>query len=206
MCSVSDKRETKDEIRLRMKNMRSTLCSPEDAIAGEQILRRILSLPEFLACAPGGAVVGLYSPIRMEADLLSSAALLRERGFQIALPRMCGDTLAFSTVKDTENLRPGVFGIREPLPHADTVEITNLYAVCLPGLAYDMTGARLGYGKGYYDHFLQIRAGIHRPILIGTGYDFQLLDFVPQGPLDQRLDYIVTPSRSVKPNGIGGNL
>jgi len=201
MCSVSDDCVSKEEIRLRMKAFRNTLCTPEDTIAGEQILRRILSLPEFSASAPEGAVVGLYSPIRMEADLLSSAALLREKGFQIALPRICGDTLAFSIVKDAENLQPGIFGIREPLPGADTVRIADLYAVCLPGLAYDMTGARLGYGKGYYDHYLNLASCTQRPVLIGTGYDFQLLDFVPQGPLDQRLDYIVTPSRTVKTDG-----
>ena len=201
MCSRSDNCVSKEEIRLRMKAFRNTLCTPEDTIAGEQILQRILSLPEFLHLAPAGAVIGLYSPIRMEADLLSSSAILRNKGFQIALPRICGDTLAFSIVKDAENLQPGIFGIREPLPGADTVRIADLYAVCLPGLAYDMTGARIGYGKGYYDRFLQIRTGMHRPVLIGTGYDFQLLDFVPQGPLDQRLDYIVTPSRTVKTDG-----
>ena len=198
MCSRSDNCVSKEEIRLRMTAFRNALCTPEDTIAGEQILQRILTLPEFLHLAPAGAVIGLYSPIRMEADLLSSAAILRNKGFQIALPRICGDTLAFSTVKDEKNLRPGVFGIREPLPGADTVRIADLYAVCLPGLAYDLTGARLGYGKGYYDHYLYTASCTRRPVLIGTGYDFQLLDFVPQGPLDQRLDYIVTPSRTVK--------
>lgn len=186
----------KAEIRQRMKNMRSALQPPEDSDAGGRIVRRILELPELRErdMPLQSPVIGLYSPIRMEADLISHAGLFRERGLRIALPRICGDTLVFSEVKDNTELRAGVFGILEPLPDAAPVLREELYIICVPGLAFDAAGGRLGYGRGYYDQYLQPSAGGRAPVLIGVGYDFQLLDSVPMEPHDKRLDYIITPS------------
>ena len=198
MCSVSDSNADKASLRLRMISLRGNVRAPADTIAGEQIIRRIMGLSEFRSLVPADAVMALFSPIRMEADLLSHIGLMRERGIQAALPRMCGDTLVFSKVQDVKSLRPGVFGIMEPPPENAEVTLQDLFAICLPGLAFDRTGARLGYGKGYYDHYLKPDAGGRRPILIGVGYDFQLIESVPQDAHDQRVDYIVTPSQTVK--------
>ena len=197
----SDSGAEKVRIRLLMKNMRNLICAPEDAAAGEKILRRILGIPGLLDHAPEQAVIGLYAPIRMEADLLSHAGLLRRRGFRTALPRVCGDELSFSVIKDVGDLQPGVFGIMEPLRDADSVSMGEIYAICVPGLAFDREGARLGYGKGYYDRFPHSTALVKMPVLIGVGYDFQLADSLPQGPHDLKLDYIVTPSRIITVRG-----
>jgi len=192
-CADGDK----EAIRLRMKNLRSKLTASFADAAGEQVLRRILELPEMCGSVPCGTVIGLYSPIRMELNLLSFSYLLHQKGMQIALPRVSEDTLVFSAQSDTDDLRPGMFGIMEPAPEAAAVDYQDLYAICLPGLAFDRTGARIGYGKGYYDRYLGQHTSGRCPLLIGTGYDFQLIDFVPQDIYDRRLDYIVTPSETI---------
>jgi len=197
MNNCNDTGAEKAKIRLHMMEMRNALPSAAAAYAGEQILKRILSLPEFFVSSPETAVIGLYSPIRSEVDLLSHAALLRARGLVTALPRVCGDTLVFGVTADGKNLSPGVFGIMEPLPDAKEIPCQDFYVICVPGLAFDRAGARLGYGKGYYDRFLQPVPGVRRPVLIGVGYDFQLLASIPQDGYDQRLDYIITPSETV---------
>ena len=201
MNDFADTSADKAQIRLRMMKMRGDLPVREAKIAGGQIMHRILTLPEFACPVPEPAVIGLYSPIRTEVDLLSHAALLRGRGLLTALPRISGNMLVFSVVAVGKNLRPGFFGIMEPLPETDEVLCQNLYAICIPGLAFDRTGARLGYGKGYYDRFLQLAPDARRPLLIGVGYDFQLIDAVPQDRYDQILDYIITPSETVAVRG-----
>lgn len=208
MNDFTDVSMAKAELRQRMKNMRSALQPPEDSEAGGRIVRRILEVPELWSHeAPlQSPVIGLYSPIRMEADLISHAGFFREKGLRIALPRICGDTLVFSEVhaevKDNKELRAGVFGILEPLPDAVPVAREDLYIICVPGLAFDACGGRLGYGRGYYDQYLQTSAGGRSPVLIGVGYDFQLLDSVPMEPHDKRLDYIITPSCTLKCDNI----
>ena|ERR1035437_1783127 len=197
MYNNADTSADKAQIRLRMMKMRGDLPAREAKIAGGQIMQRILALTEFACSVPEPFVIGLYSPIRTEVDLLSHAALLRGRGLLTALPRISGNMLVFSVVAVGKNLRPGMFGIMEPRPEAAAVEYQDLYAICLPGLAFDRTGARLGYGKGYYDRYIRQHTGGRRPLLIGTAYDFQLIDFVPQDIYDRRLDYIVTPSETI---------
>lgn len=203
MNDFADANTDKAQIRLRMMKMRGGIPVREAKITGSLIIQQILALPELAGSIPEAAVIGLYSPIRMEVDLLSFAALLRGRGLLTALPRVCGESLVFGVVSDVETLRPGVFGILEPLPETDAVPYQDIYAICVPGLAFDRTGARLGYGKGYYDRFLQAAPGVRRPFLIGVGYDFQLIDAVPQDRHDQKLDYIITPSETVAVRGFG---
>ena len=204
MNNCNDTAAEKAKIRLHMMEMRNARSAAEAADAGDRILQRILSLPEFTVSSPETAVIGLYSSIRSEVDILSHADLLRARGLLTALPRVCGGTLVFGVTADGKNLSPGVFGIMEPLPDAKEIPCQDFYVICVPGLAFDRTGARLGYGKGYYDRFLQSAPGARRPVLIGVGYDFQLLESIPQDGHDQRLDYIITPSETVTVRSPGG--
>ena len=67
-------------------------------------------------------------------------------------------------------------------------------ALCLvPGLAFSANGARLGYGKGYYDTFF----AQHPVLKLGLCYDFQLVPQVPTQPHDVRMDGILTDKRLV---------
>jgi len=66
--------------------------------------------------------------------------------------------------------------------------------VVVPGLAFDLKGNRLGRGKGYYDRFLKRLR--NDASTCGVAFDCQLLDEVPHGPSDFRLDALVTESKA----------
>lgn len=86
---------------------------------------------------------------------------------------------------------------------ASAVPEGELDALVVPGLAFDASFGRLGYGGGYYDAFLArllaSRAGAP-PFLVGACFDFQLLEAgaVPAGPLDMPLDAVVTDARMLR--------
>ena len=64
--------------------------------------------------------------------------------------------------------------------------------ICVPGVAFSLSGQRLGRGGGYYDRLL---AAVHpQAITAGLAYSFQVLDRLPQSPQDRRLGLIVTAS------------
>lgn len=61
--------------------------------------------------------------------------------------------------------------------------------IIVPGLAFDNSGYRLGYGGGYYDGFLADHPEAYK---VGVGYNFQLLDKVPIEEHDQKVDKVIT--------------
>ena len=67
----------------------------------------------------------------------------------------------------------------------------------VPGIAFDKSGNRIGFGKGYYDRFLKDKPQITK---IGICYDFQLLKKVqiPFDEFDIKMDIIVTEKEVIR--------
>ena len=59
----------------------------------------------------------------------------------------------------------------------------------MPGLAFTRTGARLGYGGGWYDRLLA--AADPSAVLLGVAYPFQMVEDLPSEPHDIRLTDVV---------------
>ena len=66
----------------------------------------------------------------------------------------------------------------------------------LPGLAYDFSGARLGYGGGYYDRYLEEIQ--HNVIRCGVAFECQWIEKVPCKPHDVLMDIIVTDEKWIE--------
>ncbi len=90
----------------------------------------------------------------------------------------------------------GPFGIREPVEKfLNFVPSTKIDTVILPGVAFDLFGTRIGFGKGYFDRLL---SEISENILkIALAYDFQILPKIPRTREDIPINIIVTESRTI---------
>ena len=100
----------------------------------------------------------------------------------------------------TTPLVQGRFNIREPSVQLP-VAVWDVNAFIVPGLAFDLTGGRLGYGGGYFDKILS-EAPLSA-ISIGVAYDWQVLDedqTLPQHSADKKLAWIVTDKRVIDCN------
>lgn len=135
-----------------------------------------------------GAVVAGYRAHRDEADPALLLEALTRAGAHVAFPRVTAKdaALEFHCVPDGEILRPGAFGIHEPLDHWPRVTPDILL---VPLLAYDDRGYRLGYGGGYYDRTLAALPGARA---VGIAYAGQRVDFLPHDAHDCRLHAILT--------------
>jgi 5-formyltetrahydrofolate cyclo-ligase len=96
-------------------------------------------------------------------------------------------------VKSHADLVNGVWGIREPRDDAPQVAMADLDMVLMPGLAFDRSGNRLGYGAGYYDRLLA--SALRKPVRVAAAFDCQVVDAVPTGPADQPFHILVTESQ-----------
>ena len=85
-----------------------------------------------------------------------------------------------------------------PVPQESVrVTATKIQVVFVPLLAYDKSGHRLGFGKGFYDRFL---GSLEQPVLkVGLSF-FTPEEAIPVEPHDIPLDYCITPEQILKFN------
>ena len=139
-----------------------------------------------------------YMSVGAELDTRGFFENLLRDGKMAVLPRIdkASKSLTLHRVESHADLVDGVWGIREPRADAPVVAITDIDMVLMPGLAFDRTGNRLGYGAGYYDRLLAPTA--HRPVRVAAAFDCQVLDAVPAGPSDQPFHILITESQLLR--------
>ncbi len=184
MSVVAEKARIREE-------MRSRLAAVSETVRREQT-SAIVGRLEGLEVLERAQWLGGFVPRRDEPDLWGWIAGWIRDGRGLALPRWSGETGRYEwcEVRDPgSDLVLGRYGIREPGPGCDTVDVRLLDFVVVPGIAFDRYGGRLGRGKGFYDRLLESVVGVS----CGVGLDEQLIPTVPVEPHDKRLNLVVVP-------------
>lgn len=140
-------------------------------------------------CFSRAETLALYSPINNEVRTDHLLAVARQSGKQVCYPRVCGEALQFVQVVSVAELAPGAFGVAEP-KSGGIVPVGEIDLVVVPGVAFDLNGYRLGYGKGFYDR--ELSRVTQKTASVGLCYEFQLCEELPVEEHDQQLDYIAT--------------
>ncbi|MBI2179241.1 MAG: 5-formyltetrahydrofolate cyclo-ligase [Deltaproteobacteria bacterium] len=185
--------EAKQALRSAGLARRAALAEADCQLLSRAIQARVLQWHCYLTCRS----VALYSAIQNEVgtdDLLAHAL---KSGKKVFYPRVGKDDSAgFFRVLAADELRAGRFGILEP---AGTTRLAGVefeaLTIFVPGVAFDLQGNRLGRGRGWYDRLLQ-QAG-ERAAIVALAYEFQIVDAVPTGPGDQKVNYVITEKRVV---------
>lgn len=164
-----------------MLEKRNFLGASEIASRSKHVQESLLNSKEFKSAKVIGAYYAFGSEVKTDLIIEQARAL----GKKVALPSVEGDSLAFYELSSGKYLVKGRFGIMEPLPYGPVDRIDLLV---IPGIAFDKKGYRLGYGKGYYDKFLAKK----KVASMGLAYSFQLLESLPTGKYDKKLDAIAT--------------
>jgi 5-formyltetrahydrofolate cyclo-ligase len=138
-----------------------------------------------------------YAPLPDELDVWPLLEKLLKTTKVCALPAFDAATRFYSArrVKNLEtDIFTGKFGVSEPLLECEQIPLSRFDLVLVPGVAFDLSGNRLGRGRGFYDRILAEASGIK----CGVAYDFQLLETIPTEAHDAKVNYIFTPSRGVR--------
>lgn len=106
-------------------------------------------------------VVLLFYGVGKEPDTRELITELLRRGKTVALPRcLPARRMEARAVTGLDDLRPGAYGIPEPVEVCPVIEREKIDLILAPNLCCDRLGYRLGHGAGYYDRYLAGYAGV----------------------------------------------
>lgn len=150
--------------------------------------------------------VAVYAAMGSEVDPAAFAAAAAKRGWRVAYPcmlsaidaaargqRMCMRTVAVDDASAAPFIAhptrafaaTDVDSSRFPIVPAEALDM-----VVVPLVAFDRTGARLGYGGGCYDRYLStLRPDCH---IVGIAFEEQRVDRVPTDAHDLPLPNIIS--------------
>lgn len=197
MAAVIDNRDiriVKRELRAKYSELRDTVNLVDKVGFDEQILHMLIGLN----CYKKAKLVLCYVSTGSEVDTHKIIMQALHDDKTVAVPR-CLDKnghMEFRLIRSFNELEPSTFGLMEPIESTQNATDFSDSICILPGLAFDITGYRLGYGKGYYDRFLSRYNGIR----IGLNYSRCVVEKLPHSKYDVPVNYIITPKtvKSIK--------
>ena len=182
------------------KQMREAILALRDAMppvvradASRAIIEKICGLSAY---QHAGTVL-VYSGFGSEIDTQAMIERAFADGKTVALPRVDRSTqsLAMHSVKSLGELVASKWGIREPSAEAPVISASGIEFILMPGVAFDRTGNRLGYGRGYYDKLLtSVDPALAR---VAGAFSCQIVVKVPVGSHDQKIDTIITENEII---------
>lgn len=141
--------------------------------------------------------IAAFWPLEREVPLKPVLEGLASDGKRLWFPRTADQPGVMEMVRVTDmesELAPGRWGLREPVAEPSSVVPPGLL-VFVPGEIFDLHGARIGKGGGYYDRWLAAHPSAVR---VGVSWDAQVHPGkLPQGAHDQQMDHLLTPARFV---------
>ncbi|MCW9034484.1 MAG: 5-formyltetrahydrofolate cyclo-ligase [Rhodospirillales bacterium] len=142
-------------------------------------------------------VLAAYWPIKSEISTESFLQKVFQHNIRCSLPVVeeADQALSFRSWTPDTKLVCGKFGVLTP-PEYNGILLPKIIIVPLVG--FDMSGARLGYGGGYYDRTLELLRRNEDILAFGAGFSCQQVEKVPTGPFDQKLDGVVTEEGAIK--------
>lgn len=176
----------KEEMRGSMRRLRAAIPAAERARLAELVEEALFGLPQVLVAH----TVLLFYSFGTEVATAGMTQRILGSGKRLLLPYLADDgTMEAAEVRAGDAPEPSTYGPREPRDRI-AVDPRMIDLVVTPGLAFDRSGNRLGYGGGYYDRYLaRMDASVLR---LGVAFSLQLVDRVPHEPGDQRVDIVIT--------------
>lgn len=183
----------KRTLRQQMLSHRRALSPAEWLQSSRLAQQNLLALTEYSRAE----CIALYAAAHNEIDTALIVQTAFSAGKRVLYPAVCGHHLVLRQVEGLEQLSQGSFGILEPCSTGVDHQADEADLIVVPGVAFDRNGHRIGYGKGFYDRFLQHPG--RTAALVGLCHDFQLIDGkIPADQHDIRMEIIVTERRTIQ--------
>ena len=185
----------RDILRQEMLKRRLAMTVDEVSKRSEVIITGLLTSNDFEIAQ----VIMAYMSFRNEVSTDAIIAQAIKTGKRVAVPmvdREQRQLIPSELINFPADLIKGTWGIREPKQSClRPLDPCLIDLVLVPGVVFDQTGSRLGYGFGFYDRFLvSLRTGVKR---VALAYSFQLVEKLTTEEHDCPVDLIVTETKLI---------
>lgn len=154
----------------------------------KRICRLVLGDPEYKA--RGSVFIYASYGSEVSTETLIEAALSEEK--KVYLPRVTdaeAGIMSFFKISGVEDLETGYRGIPEPVTEDGFDGDYEDVFMVVPGAAFNKEGHRIGYGRGFYDRYLNDKTGIYK---VGVCFSCQMTETIPADAFDVKMDRVVT--------------
>jgi len=185
----------KKELRKKVQELRDSIDPEQRRLLSALVAENLWSVPEFSAAE----TILFFISFRSEVDTIPMILRALDENRTVCVP--CTDSgnkvMEASRIFNLDgDLQLGNYDILEPKGDCmRPVPASDIDVILMPGVAFDLTGGRLGYGGGYYDRFLEKCSP--DCTLIAAAFEIQLIDHVPCADHDARIHKIVTEKRII---------
>jgi 5-formyltetrahydrofolate cyclo-ligase len=184
----------KSDIRKDILYKRNSLSESEIINNSKIISIRVIATQEYQSSKS----IGVYYPIGSEVNTFDIIKHSIDNKKDVGLPRVIDSTKIefFKVIEDSfEKIKftKGKYGVFEN--SMSTTSIDQMDLLIIPGIAFDLQGNRIGYGKGYYDRLLSSRKAKY---VIGLAFETQVINEIPNNDYDIPVNIIITEKRTIR--------
>lgn len=187
-----NKSKTKQQIREKLLKRRSDLGREEYQTKSDQIIQNLGKLPEFKKASTIHCYVSMNERNEVNTHSLIKDLVNSDKRLAVSVTNFEEGTLSHRYLEKFEDLQQNKWGVLEPVEGKEA-EVRELDLIIVPMVGGDEDKNRIGYGKGFYDRFLQ-KADC---VTIGLLFDCCLVESIPVESFDVALQKCITETKII---------
>jgi len=194
--------KNKDKIRKKLKNRRDRLSKAFINSAGIDILKSFKK--EFSPFLKKKRDVMVYLSTQSEVKTKGIISYLLRNNHRLYVPCVAGGKITAVRLSKKSKLQKGPYKIPEPINKQPISSPKKLSLIIVPGIGFDLSGNRIGFGCGYYDKFLK-KTG-PGAIKAALSFSGQVEKSMPSSKNDIKMDFIITEKTVLRLNKTTGGF
>lgn len=183
----------KNEYRQQMMTILKNLSTEDKKSIEKRLVERLLASEQWQQANVIGITIS--QPLEWSTEPIIKTGW--QEGKVIVVPK-CEPKqkkLHFYEMAAYDELEVVYYGLKEPKADPDKYMMKqNIDLLVVPGLVFNSSGYRIGFGGGYYDRFLEDYEGI----TVSLVSERQLIEDIPYESFDIPVDHIFTEDRLIK--------
>lgn len=183
----------KNLLRKNIASLRDNIVTKERESLNERIYNNFITSELY----KNSNVIFTYISFRSEVETKRLIDTALNDNKIVCVPKIDTKSNYMDVIKITslDDLKENKFGTLEPIDDNNIIDYSKIDLVITPGLAFDLSGNRTGYGKGYYDRFFNNISD--KVIKVALAYKLQIVNSIDADEHDIKVNYIITEERII---------